>query len=97
MISNERREAILEKLKADLEKEDMPKRSISHLQPGDRAIRYILGIIPMEVTVVSNDSKIVKCGNLMSQWFFNANTGWEIDDIMGWDGLNESGSYLKEK
>lgn len=63
---------------------------LSELQRGDKVTRMLAGVVPMPLTITFvTDSRIV-CGD----WVFNRTTGLEVDADLGWDGVENSGSYI---
>jgi hypothetical protein len=64
----------------------------SDLQVGDVVTRMLAGEVPMELKVTKIDGSI-----WCNSWQFHKETGAEIDEDCGWDGVNNTGSYLKAK
>ena len=62
------------------------------LTVGDKVTRVFNGGItmPLKITEITDDR--IKCGH----WEFHPQTGFEIDEFLGWDGVTVSGSYLWE-
>ena len=61
-----------------------------HIQIGDKVTRLLGGCLPMVLTVTEVTDDRIICGD----WEFSKHTGGEIDELLGWDGLN-TGSLLK--
>ncbi len=59
---------------------------------GDKVTRVFNGGITMPLKVTGITPEVVTCG----PWDFDAETGYEIDTYLGWDGKKVSGSYLWE-
>jgi hypothetical protein len=71
-------------------------RTFTHLKAGDKVTRMLAGIIPMELTVFASEGGVIKArvpeiGD--DYWQFDAETGAEIDQDLGWGPLY-TGSYL---
>lgn len=60
------------------------------LQVGDVITRVLAGTIPTKVVVSSIDDTYIHCG----PWKFLKRTGCEVDEEIGWDGVNHTGSFL---
>lgn len=69
--------------------------TLQDIKEGDVVERFGLGK-PMElkVTVVTPD--IISCGGI-NGWNFDRETGFEVDEDLGWDGKVRSGSFIKPK
>jgi hypothetical protein len=68
------------------------KPDFRNIKVGDVVTRMLGGPpsgIPMELRVSAVEPGIIHCG----PWKFSMMTGGEIDDDLGWDGVN-TGSYL---
>ena len=65
---------------------------LANLKVGDTVTRMLGGSIPMEL-VISRIDDVIECG----PWTFNKDTGLEIDEDLGWDGVRITGSFLKSK
>ena len=57
---------------------------------GDKVIRILAGSIEMPLKVTDITETRIICG----PWEFSRETGGEIDEELGWDGIN-TGSLLK--
>ena len=69
----------------------MPK-PLKDLRPGDEVIREISASkIPMPLTVTEVTAERIICG----PWEFHRETGGEIDEELGWDGVTGTGSILR--
>ena len=60
------------------------------IKKGDTVERILGGSIPMELKVTDVTKTEIVCGG----WKFCRLTGGEIDEDIGWDGIN-TGSFLK--
>ncbi|HLX33819.1 MAG TPA: hypothetical protein VKR30_01105 [Candidatus Limnocylindrales bacterium] len=70
--------------------DDPPWRSI---KVGDVVIR-MLGGAPMNLAVSAVDEQLIECGGPHG-WHFARDTGWEVDDEIGWGPAHGmTGSYL---
>jgi hypothetical protein len=63
---------------------------LSNVKVGDEVIRLLSGVIPMELFVTEVTDELIICG----PWKFRKDTGGEVDEIMGWDGITMTGSVL---
>ncbi len=66
------------------------KQYLDSLKPGDVVTRMLAGVMPIELVVQSVSDTIIDCG-----WTFHKETGAEIDEDLGWDGITTTGSYIK--
>lgn len=64
---------------------------LSELQPGDKITRMLGGSIPMQLIVDKIEDNIIYA---KGGWKFNQQTGCEIDEDLGWDGVTNTGSIL---
>lgn len=62
---------------------------LARLKVGDRVTRLLAGEVPMSLTVTKIDG-LVHCG----PWTFHRETGCEVDEVLGWDGVERTGSFL---
>lgn len=67
------------------------KTWLAGLKEGDTVTRMLAGTVPdtLAVTGVTRDRII--CG----PWEFSRETGGEIDESLGWDGVTATGSFIK--
>lgn len=63
------------------------------VKAGDEVIRMLASSIPMPLTVSEVDEEFIYCGPRDVGWKFSRKTGGEVDEFLGWDGVN-TGSYL---
>ena len=63
---------------------------LASLQVGDTVTRMLAGVVPMVLRVTAMDDKLITCG----AWTFDRATGGEVDEDLGWDGVNHTGSVL---
>ena len=70
--------------------------TLQDIKPGDIVLRMIGGTIPMELKVTEVTDDIISCGG-RNGWNFNRTTGGEVDEDLGWDGINRTGSTIKPK
>lgn len=61
------------------------------VKAGDRVVRLIGGRIPMMLVVSRVDEHLI---HTAGGWTFRRDTGGEVDDLVGWDGLRVTGSTL---
>lgn len=64
---------------------------LANIKPEDIVTRMLAGTIPIELKVEKVENGII---HLYGGWTFNQQTGMEIDEDLGWDGLTYSGSFL---
>ena len=78
------------------------KEELQSLKVGDFVERALGGTVLMKMKVVDITDRIV-CINIPKKgepdfgpadWEFHKETGAEIDEDLGWDGVNITGSYL---
>ena len=62
------------------------------LKVGDIVVRDLCGS-KMDLTVTDIDDKLIHCG----AWTFSKETGCEVDEDLGWDGITTSGSRIFHK
>lgn len=74
------------------------------LKYGDKILRLLGGSLPMEMYVISNEEDVITCTvseglddpNTQLKWTFDAASGAEIDDDLGWGpAYGVTGSVLK--
>ena len=63
---------------------------LASLKVGDTVIRMLAGVVPINLLESAIDDKLITCG----AWTFNRATGGEVDEDLGWDGVNLTGSIL---
>lgn len=69
----------------------MMKEILENIKVGDIVDRYLSTIpVPMQLKVTEITDKEIKCG----EWTFSRSTGAEIDEYLGWDGVNITGSFI---
>lgn len=79
----------------------MNRTDFKDLKIGDELIRSLGGVM-MVVVVGYIDDKVFKVGSKDGTiswdigWTFNKETGLEIDEDLGWDGVTKTGSYIKQ-
>ena len=69
-------------------------RSVQEIAAGDTVIRMLAGTIPVTMKVHSVDDYFIYLGPPPHGWKFRRDTGAEVDEELGWDGLTITGSYL---
>ena len=62
---------------------------LSDLKVGMRVRRLLGSVVEVDLTVTKIDDHI-HCG----PWKFHKETGYEVDEDLGWDGVTHSGSRL---
>jgi hypothetical protein len=68
-----------------------------HIKEGDVVTRMLAGTIPMKLNVGFVDEKMIYIGKPgEGGWKFLRSNGAEVDEDLGWDGVNVTGSYLVE-
>lgn len=67
---------------------------LKEIKVGDEITRMLAGTIPMNLIVTKIDDKFIYCGEEDEGWKFDINTGGEVDECLGWDGIN-TGSFIK--
>lgn len=74
------------------------KEYLSSLKVGDKITRLMAGIpIPLTIWKIEN-GVIFTENNIITKeagWRFDAETGAEIDEDLGWDGKTVTGSYIQ--
>lgn len=68
----------------------MTKDELDALKPGDPVTRWLSGVIPVNLTVTNRTDSLIQC----DYWDFHPDTGCEVDEDLGWDGVTKTGSYL---
>lgn len=63
---------------------------LKDLAIGDEVTRLLGGIVTMKLRVTEITEETIVCGD----WTFHRETGAEIDEDLGWDGVTVTGSYL---
>jgi hypothetical protein len=66
-----------------------------YVKPGDSITRMCDGAFLMTLMVTSVDDKFIYCGPPGEGWKFSRESGAEIDEELGWDGITGTGTYLK--
>lgn len=67
-----------------------------HIKEGDVVTRMLAGTIPMELVVGHVDETMIYIGKPgEGGWKFRRDNGAEVDEDLGWDGINLTGSYIK--
>lgn len=68
------------------------KTKLLLVKAGDEVTRVLAGVLkmPMKVSEVTKNEILTAGG-----WKFNRDTGLEIDEDLGWDGITTTGSYLQ--
>jgi hypothetical protein len=56
-----------------------PPRDFSHLQAGDKVVRWLAGMVPVEQVVVKVDDVFIYTGDPDNGWRFEKSTGYEYD------------------
>lgn len=70
----------------------MTIKTLKELAPGDPVTRFLSSDrIPMALKVTKVDDKLIHCG----PWTFNKENGAEVDEDLGWDGVNVTGSFIR--
>jgi len=69
----------------------LSRARLARLRAGCVVTRLIANEVPMPLTVTKVDT-LIHCG----PWAFHPLTGGEVDEVLGWDGVNRTGSYLVE-
>lgn len=78
------------------------KEELATLKVGDFVERSLGGTVPMKMKVIGINERII-CVNILEEgdidfgptdWEFHRETGAEIDEDLGWDGITITGSYL---
>lgn len=55
----------------------------------------LAGVLPAELLVTAVDERLIWCGPVGSGWSFDRDTGFEVDEELGWGpALGITGSYL---
>lgn len=73
-----------------------------HIKKGDALIRLLSGVLPMKVVVGDVDDTFIYTGSedgkvhYKEGWKFRRDNGAEVDEEIGWDGITQTGSYLKK-
>lgn len=62
------------------------------IKVGDTVTRILAGEIRMPLKVTAITETRIICG----PWEFDKNTGGEIDEDLGWDGIIHTGSVLEK-
>lgn len=60
------------------------------LKVGDAVLRRLPGGVIMPLKVTAIDGVLICCG----PWTFHRDTGAEVDEELGWDGVTVTGSVL---
>lgn len=66
-----------------------------HIKAGDKVTRMLGGKIPMEMRVTEVDDAFIYIGPRPDGWKFRRDNGAEVDEVLGWDGIHITGSYLE--
>jgi hypothetical protein len=72
----------------------MTKAKLDALKVGDTVTRMLAGTVAMPLKVTAIDD-MIRCGHDGMEWTFHRQTGAEIDMRFGWDGITQTGSFLK--
>lgn len=81
----------------------LPLVDLSDVKVGDRMIRLLGGVVPVEVIVGIVNETTFKVGSadgvisVEDGWTFSKKTGAEIDEDLGWDGETHTGSFISKK
>ncbi len=76
-------------------------KKLAKVKVGDELTRMLGGKIPMQVIVGKIDDIHVFTSSadgiitLEEGWKFRIDTGAEVDEDLGWDGIVKTGSYIK--
>ena len=62
-------------------------------QPGDVVERVMGGEVVMKLMVTDTDDIFINCG----PWQFRRDTGHEVDPELEWDGVVNSGSFIRTR
>lgn len=74
--------------------------AFEHLKAGDAVMRLLGGEVPVALRVKEVDDKLIYCQPPHAEWpkdqcwKFWRDNGAEVDEDLGWDGINVTGSYL---
>ena len=66
------------------------KDHLAALKVGDIVNRMLAGVVSSRIKVTAVDD-LIHCG----PWTFHKETGCEVDLELGWDGVTQTGSFLK--
>lgn len=75
-------------------------KSFMDVKEGDTVTRLLAGKIPMKLIVGKIDDTFIYTKSpdgrvkLADGWKFRRDNGAEVDEDLGWDGINRTGSYL---
>lgn len=69
------------------------KHTFLHIQIGDTVTRMLAGTIPMSLVVTNVDDAFIHAAGEHG-WKFRRDTGTEVDEDLGWDGITMTGSFL---
>lgn len=67
-----------------------------NVMPGDTVTRMLAGDIPMKLVVTSIDRDFIYCGVPGVGWKFRRDNGGEVDEMLEWDGISKTGSFLSD-
>lgn len=82
--------------------EENKNLKFGHVKKGDKVIRLLGGKVRMELIVGDVDDEIIYCGSsdglipVDEGWKFRRQNGAEVDEDLGWDGINFTGSVLSK-
>lgn len=62
---------------------------LTQLRVGDTVERWLAGEVPMLLKVTAIGDGMIYCG----AWIFDRKTGGEIDEDLGWNGV-DTGSFI---
>lgn len=69
------------------------------MKKGDQVMRMLAGTVPMKMIITGVDDVFIYCKpadepDFPDQWKFRLDTLAEVDEELGFDGINFTGSFL---